>query len=649
MHRAEVPHEEVSSQDTARQHQHQVVESQATVAVHLQPTIVHPPVAAAAVVHQPAVPLHQHPQQAVVHQQHDPPRQADNVAIMAPSSAATTTINSQQTPLPTHVNSALDSLFQPMEQQSTISLPQDDLLPSDIHPSPIAGTAHHHINHEPNPVIMATTSLDYTPLLHTTTTHHHQSSHHHPLHHHEGVEEHHDDDIIDGHIADLFLDDTATPIPSPPSMKPMASAAPHRTVTLNDDGGTHHLHDPLLPSNDNNVLSSSSFSSGNQPSLVTTSILAAAAPSHPQQSCGGGGGGGGEFEFQVEEKKQDDHDDDVVVGATTATSSSQQQHQQPQAESYNIQAFSSSELKPQEEEEDDVMKIGFPSSEEVMEPREDDVMKIDFPAAPMMGGQPQAHVDADGASSSASSEDVMKIQLPGQAQAKVDAAAGASSQSEEATKPQSILLQSLESFSGGKPSPQARNLLRNLAAFPGGTTIQQHQAQKVDDAKAAAPQTNKPKPQDPDNTVRDRKSPPEELLPRNSFAPSSSLETTKAMKTTTATKPFNVILSLNVDFYKDIMWKHYKILGKHRDSEKEVQTGSEIFTFLKSKLGQGGAFFKRVNNFDVEVDEETALASKLHDSFIFGCVAILLLYLGDPQQQLLHSFYIAIHAHRNHC
>jgi len=77
--------------------------------------------------------------------------------------------------------------------------------------------------------------------------------------------------------------------------------------------------------------------------------------------------------------------------------------------------------------------------------------------------------------------------------------------------------------------------------------------------------------------------------------------------------PVHVILSLTDDHYKEIMWRHYTILGKERDSDKEAVIGTEVFSLLKQKLGETGKFFKRFHKQDIEVDDEQALAKIIAD------------------------------------
>lgn len=71
-----------------------------------------------------------------------------------------------------------------------------------------------------------------------------------------------------------------------------------------------------------------------------------------------------------------------------------------------------------------------------------------------------------------------------------------------------------------------------------------------------------------------------------------------------------IILSLNDEYYKEIMWRYYRMLGKTRDSDREARIGNEIFSTFKQSLGLSGRFFKRAQDQDFEVNDETALASK---------------------------------------
>jgi hypothetical protein len=74
----------------------------------------------------------------------------------------------------------------------------------------------------------------------------------------------------------------------------------------------------------------------------------------------------------------------------------------------------------------------------------------------------------------------------------------------------------------------------------------------------------------------------------------------------------HVVLSLNDDYYKNTMWRYYRVLGKTRDIDWETQVGNEIFSLFKQKMGGTGRFFKRQSDRvqDVEVDNEKALCSE---------------------------------------
>ena len=72
----------------------------------------------------------------------------------------------------------------------------------------------------------------------------------------------------------------------------------------------------------------------------------------------------------------------------------------------------------------------------------------------------------------------------------------------------------------------------------------------------------------------------------------------------------NIVLSLNDEFYKDILWRHYRVLGKARDSEREAELATLLFNLFKKELGESGKFFKQAQGQDVEVDDVLAKQSK---------------------------------------
>lgn len=107
----------------------------------------------------------------------------------------------------------------------------------------------------------------------------------------------------------------------------------------------------------------------------------------------------------------------------------------------------------------------------------------------------------------------------------------------------------------------------------------------------------------------------------------------------------NVILSLYNDYYKQIMWAHYRILGLDRDSDTEKLIGETIFDIFKKKMsvsttgsasirmGRRGGKFYKVRGKDKtcsdleEVDDDAALASKLVvDSLAFLATVCISLY-----------------------
>ena len=90
----------------------------------------------------------------------------------------------------------------------------------------------------------------------------------------------------------------------------------------------------------------------------------------------------------------------------------------------------------------------------------------------------------------------------------------------------------------------------------------------------------------------------------------------------------NVILSLHNDYYKRIMWSHFRILGKERDLDTEKVIGETVFDIFKKKISsspnsagnkstmrrgrQCGKFYKLNKTCTTmeEVDDDAALASK---------------------------------------
>ena len=74
--------------------------------------------------------------------------------------------------------------------------------------------------------------------------------------------------------------------------------------------------------------------------------------------------------------------------------------------------------------------------------------------------------------------------------------------------------------------------------------------------------------------------------------------------------PSRVILSFRDNYYKDIMWRYFRMLGKTRDRDRETRIGNKIFSLFKQKVGETGRFFKYAGNRVIEVNDERALKSE---------------------------------------
>ena len=74
--------------------------------------------------------------------------------------------------------------------------------------------------------------------------------------------------------------------------------------------------------------------------------------------------------------------------------------------------------------------------------------------------------------------------------------------------------------------------------------------------------------------------------------------------------PSRVILSLRNNYYKDTMWRYFRMLGMTRDKDTEARIGNEIFSLFKQKVGETGRFFKYEGNRVIEANDERALKSK---------------------------------------
>ena len=73
----------------------------------------------------------------------------------------------------------------------------------------------------------------------------------------------------------------------------------------------------------------------------------------------------------------------------------------------------------------------------------------------------------------------------------------------------------------------------------------------------------------------------------------------------------DIILSLNSPFYKEIMYRHFNILGKTRDRQRENEVCDDVVILLKQKMGEEGKFLKCSNDGrNFVVDDAAARESK---------------------------------------
>mmetsp|Transcript_40927 Transcript_40927/g.73781 ORF Transcript_40927/g.73781 Transcript_40927/m.73781 type:complete len:1370 (-) Transcript_40927:68-4177(-) len=68
----------------------------------------------------------------------------------------------------------------------------------------------------------------------------------------------------------------------------------------------------------------------------------------------------------------------------------------------------------------------------------------------------------------------------------------------------------------------------------------------------------------------------------------------------------DIILSLMDNCYKEIMWRHFNILGKTRDNKRENEICDQVLRLLKQKMGSAGNFYKRSHEKNYEVDDVVA-------------------------------------------
>ena len=106
-----------------------------------------------------------------------------------------------------------------------------------------------------------------------------------------------------------------------------------------------------------------------------------------------------------------------------------------------------------------------------------------------------------------------------------------------------------------------------------------------------------------------------------STASSSSSSSTSLPSSSVDENENDVVLSLRNEYYKQIMWSHFRILGKDRNNDKERGVGKAVFDIFTKRQSLSrphrGKFYKQhggagmtCKSYLEEVDDEAALASK---------------------------------------
>ena len=86
----------------------------------------------------------------------------------------------------------------------------------------------------------------------------------------------------------------------------------------------------------------------------------------------------------------------------------------------------------------------------------------------------------------------------------------------------------------------------------------------------------------------------------------------------------DIVLSLHDERYKEVMWRHYRMLGKARDGDREAELASDILALFKRGMAEEGRFLKRkACGKHVIVGDDVALASKCLCSFGRGCCCVV--------------------------
>ena len=175
-------------------------------------------------------------------------------------------------------------------------------------------------------------------------------------------------------------------------------------------------------------------------------------------------------------------------------------------------------------------------------------------------------------------------------------------------------------------SMELKSYERDVAVF-----LRENPDAVIEERKRGRPRKHplpSPAPSSPDSSVdtpgkRKRGRPRKHPLPQDVPLPEKKKAKTEKSVGTVSSKPTqkDVVLSLMEDYYKDIMWKHFRILGTARVKEQEDAAVTKIFKILKQRVGQEGKFLKRdqTTGHYVVVTEIDARASELTVSFSVVC------------------------------
>jgi hypothetical protein len=112
-------------------------------------------------------------------------------------------------------------------------------------------------------------------------------------------------------------------------------------------------------------------------------------------------------------------------------------------------------------------------------------------------------------------------------------------------------------------------------------------------------------------------------------------------------KEGDITLSLSDDKYKEVMYKHYNILGKRQSggTKSDETVAKQIYRLFKKRLGRsGGRFFSRIAQSDmfIVVDNDVALQSKNTSWYAWYLFDVCYMYAANS------FFFLPKCSHRNY-